>query len=95
VVAVAADLVSPPIGSVKNIPQALEALRQADVDQPGDGEPTGLLLKTASRPLQLEALNVPPLQRLALVRSAVQTCAAQGFTTVQNGLAALEQINGH
>ncbi|MBT8453655.1 MAG: amidohydrolase [Deltaproteobacteria bacterium] len=166
-VAVAADLNSPPIGTVKTIPEALDALRQTDTNQPGDGwligfgyddtmlaekrhftrddldrvsstrpilamhisahmavvnsvalerfgitadtpsppggeirkdpdtgEPTGLLLETASRPLQLEALNMPPLQQIAVVRSAVALYAAQGFTTVQNGLATLEQIKG-
>jgi predicted amidohydrolase YtcJ len=166
-VAVAADLNSPPIGSVKTIPEALEALKEVDAAQPGDdwligfgyddtmleekrhftradldsvsttrpilamhisahmavvnslalerfgitaempdpsggeirkdpetGEPTGLLLETASRPLQLEALNMPPLQQIAVVRSAVDLYAAQGFTTVQNGLATLEQIKG-
>jgi predicted amidohydrolase YtcJ len=61
---------------------------------PATGEPTGLLLETASRPLQLEALNMPPLQQVAVVRSAVELYAAQGFTTVQNGLATLEQIKG-
>jgi len=166
-VAVAADLNSPPIGEVKTIPEALEALKQTDAAQPGDGwligfgyddtmlaekrhftrddldsvsthrpilamhisghmavvnslalerfritaetpdppggeirkdpetgEPTGLLLETASLPVQLEALNMPPLQQIAVVRSAVDTYAAQGFTTVQNGLATLEQIKG-
>jgi len=166
-VAVAADLNSPPIGPVKNIPEALEALKETDAAQPGDdwligfgyddtmleekrhftradldsvsttrpilamhisghmavvnslalerfgitadtpdppggeirkdpetGQPTGLLLETASRPLQLEALNMPPLQQVAVVRSAVDLYAAQGFTTVQNGLATLEQIKG-
>jgi predicted amidohydrolase YtcJ len=166
-VAVAADLNSPPIGLVKNIPEALEALKETDAAQPGDdwligfgyddtmleekrhftradldsvsttrpiltmhisahmavvnslalerfgitadtpdppggeirkdsetGEPTGLLLETASRPLQLEALNMPPLQQIAVVRSAADLYAAQGFTTVQNGLATLEQIKG-
>ncbi|MGB8224522.1 MAG: amidohydrolase [Polyangiales bacterium] len=166
-VAVAADLNSPPIGLIQNIPQALEALKQADADHPGKdwligfgyddtmleerrhltradldsvstsrpilamhisghmaavnslalqhagisaetpdppggeirkdpetGQPTGLLLETAARPLQLEALNMPVLQQLAVVRSAVETYAAQGFTTVQNGLATLEQIKG-
>jgi predicted amidohydrolase YtcJ len=166
-VAVAADLNSPPIGPVKNIAEALEALKETDAGQPGDdwligfgyddtmleekrhftradldsvsttrpilamhisghmavvnslalerfgitadtpdppggeirkdpetGQPTGLLLETASRPLQLEALNMPPLQQVAVVRSAVDLYAAQGFTTVQNGLATLEQIKG-
>jgi len=166
-VAVAADLNSPPIGNVKTIPEALEALKEVDAAQPGDdwligfgyddtmleekrhftradldsvsttrpilamhisahmavvnslalerfgittetpdpsggeirkdpetGEPTGLLLETASRPLQLEALNMPPLQQISVVRSAVDLYAAQGFTTVQNGLATLEQIKG-
>jgi len=166
-VAVAADLNSPPIGTIANIPEALEALKQVDAERPGDdwligfgyddtmlaekrhltradldsvsttrpiiamhisahmavvnslalerfgvtaetpdppggeirkdpetGEPTGLLLETASRPIMLEALNMPPLQQLAVVRSAVDTYAAQGFTTVQNGLATLEQIKG-
>ncbi len=61
---------------------------------PETGEPTGLLLETASRPIMLEALNMPPLQQLAVVRSAVDTYAAQGFTTVENGLATLDQIKG-
>jgi len=166
-VAVAADLNSPPIGTVKTIPEALDALRRTNTEQPGDGwligfgyddtmleeqrhftredldsvsttrpilamhisahmavvnslalerfgitaetpdppggeirkdpetgEPTGLLLETASRPLQLEALNMPPLQQIAVVRSAAARYAAQGFTTVQNGLATLVQIKG-
>ena len=166
-VAVAADLNSPPIGTVKTIPEALEALKLVDAERPGDdwligfgyddtmleemrhftradldsvsttrpilamhisghmavvnslalersgitaetpdppggeirkdpatGEPTGLLLETASRPLQLEALNMRPLHQVAVVRSAVELYAAQGFTTVQNGLATLEQIKG-
>ena len=165
--AVAADLNSPPIGPVKTIPEALDALRLSNEEQPGDGwllgfgyddtmleekrhftreeldrvsttrpilamhisahmvvvnsvaleragitadtadppggeirkdpetgEPTGLLLETAARPLQMEALNMPPLQQIAVVRSASATYAAQGFTTVQNGLATLEQIKG-
>jgi len=165
--AVAADLNSPPIGTVIDIPQALDALREADAEQPGDdwligfgyddtmlaekrhftradldsvsstrpvmamhisahmavvntlalerfgitaetpdpaggeirkdpatGEPTGLLLETASRPIMLEALNMPPLKQLAVVRSAVDEYARQGFTTVQNGLATLEQLKG-
>jgi hypothetical protein len=61
---------------------------------PESGEPTGLLLETAGRDLQLEALDMPPLSQIAVVRSAVDTYAAQGFTTVQNGLATLEQIKG-
>lgn len=166
-VAVAADLNSPPIGDVKTIPEALAALRKVDAAQPGDGwllgfgyddtmlqekrhftradldrvstsrpilamhisahmavvnsfalqrlgitvetpdppggeirkdpktgEPTGLLLETAARPVQLEALDMPPLQQIAVVRSAVGQYAAQGFTTVENGLATLKQIKG-
>ena len=165
--AIAADLNSPPIGDVETIPEAVEALRQVDAAQPGDGwligfgyddtmleekrhftreeldavsttrpilamhisahmvvvnslalerfgitaespdpaggeirkdpetgEPTGLLLETAARPLQMAALNLPALQQVAVVRSAARTYAAQGFTTVQNGLATLEQIKG-
>jgi hypothetical protein len=61
---------------------------------PESGEPTGLLLETAGRDLQLQALDMPPLQQIAVVRSAADTYAAQGFTTVQNGLATLEQIKG-
>jgi predicted amidohydrolase YtcJ len=166
-VAIAADLNSPPIGTVKTIPEALEVLKEVDAEQPGDGwligfgyddtmleemrhftsaeldsvsttrpilamhisahmavvnslalerfnitadtpdppggeirkdpetgEPTGLLLETASRPVQLAALHMPPLQQIAVVRSAAEIYAAQGFTTVQNGLATLEQIKG-
>ena len=165
--AVAADLNSPPIGPVKNIPEALAALGQLQADQPGDdwligfgyddtmleekrhltsadldsvsterpiiamhisahmvvvnsfalklfgidattpdpeggeirkdaatGEPTGLLLETASRSIMLDALDMPPLQQFDVVRSAVETYAQQGFTTVQNGLATLKQIKG-
>ena len=40
------------------------------------GEPTGLLLETASRPLQLAALNMPPLQQIAVVRSVSRTMPA-------------------
>jgi hypothetical protein len=58
------------------------------------GEPTGLLLETASRSVMLDALDMPPLQQLGVVRSAVETYAQQGFTTVQNGLATLKQIKG-
>jgi predicted amidohydrolase YtcJ len=166
-VAVAADLNSPPIGTITTIAEALKALKQVDGAQPGDGwligfgyddtmleemrhftsadldavstsrpilamhisahmavvnslalerfgitaetpdppggeirkdpetgQPTGLLLETASRPVQLEALNMPPLQQVAVVRSAAALYAAQGFTTVQNGLATLAQIKG-
>jgi predicted amidohydrolase YtcJ len=166
-VAVAADLNSPPIGTVRTIAEALQALEQVDAAQPGDGwligfgyddtmleemrhfttadldsvsttrpilamhisahmavvnslalerfgitaetpdppggeirkdpktgQPTGLLLETASRPLQMAALNMPPLQQIDVVRSAAQLYAAQGFTTVQNGLATIEQIKG-
>ena len=166
-VAVAADLNSPPIGTITTIAEALNALKQVDGAQPGDGwligfgyddtmleemrhftradldavstsrpilamhisahmavvnslalerfgitaetpdppggeirkdpetgQPTGLLLETASRPVQLEALNMPPLQQVAVVRSAAALYAAQGFTTVQNGLATLAQIKG-
>ncbi len=165
--AVAADLNSPPIGSVTNIAEVVGALEQLHADQPGDdwligfgyddtvlaekrhltradldhvsterpilamhisahmavvnsfaldllgidsatpdpaggeirkdpatGEPTGLLLETASRPVMLEALDLPPLKQLDVVRSAVETYARQGFTTVQNGLATLKQIKG-
>ncbi len=166
-VAIAADLNSPPIGEVKTIPEALEALRETNATQPGDGwligfgyddtmleerrhftreeldtvsttrpilamhisahmavvnslalerfgigpdspdppggeirkdpvtgQPTGLLIETAARPLQMAALDMPPLQQIAVVLSAAQTYAEQGFTTVQNGLAPLEQIKG-
>jgi predicted amidohydrolase YtcJ len=58
------------------------------------GEPTGLLLETASRSIMLDALDMPPLQQFDVVRSAVETYAQQGFTTVQNGLATLKQIKG-
>ncbi len=165
--AVAADLNSPPIGPITNVAEALAALKQLHVDQPGDdwligfgyddtmleekrhltradldtvsterpiiamhisahmvvvnsfalellgidaatpdpeggeihkdaatGEPTGLLLETASRSVMLDALDMPPLQQLDVVRSAVETYARQGFTTVQNGLATLKQIKG-
>jgi predicted amidohydrolase YtcJ len=165
--AVAADLNSPPIGEVKTIAEALDALKRVDAAQPGKdwligfgyddtmledkrhltkadldsvstsrpvlamhisahmaavnsfalerfgitaetpnptggeirkdpktGELTGLLLETAARPLQLEALDMPPLKQIAVVRSAVDKYAAQGFTTVENGLATLEQIQG-
>jgi predicted amidohydrolase YtcJ len=166
-VAVAADLNSPPIGTIKTIPEALQALKEVDGAQPGDGwligfgyddtileemrhftsaeldevsttrpilamhisahmavvnslalerfgitaetpdppggeirkdletgQPTGLLLETASRPIQMAALDMPPLQQIGVVRSAVELYAAQGFTTVQNGLATIEQIKG-
>ncbi len=165
--AVAADLNSPPIGTIVDIPEALDALQKVDLAQPGDGwligfgyddtmiaekrhltradldsvstarpviamhisahmavvntmalersgitaetpdppggeirkdpetgEPTGLLLETASRPIILDALNMPPLKQLAVVRAAVDEYAAQGFTTVQNGLATLDQLKG-
>ena len=36
-VAVAADLNSPPIGTVRTIPEALDALKETNADQPGDG----------------------------------------------------------
>jgi predicted amidohydrolase YtcJ len=58
------------------------------------GEPTGLLLETAGRPMMLDALAFAPLDQLAVVRKAVATYAAEGFTTVQNGLANLEQLEG-
>jgi len=58
------------------------------------GQPTGLLLETASRPIILEALALPTLKQVRVVRSAVATYARQGFTTVQNGLATLEQMQG-
>jgi predicted amidohydrolase YtcJ len=77
---ITADTPDPPGGEIRKDPETRE--------------PTGLLLETASRPLQLEALNMPPLQQLAVVRLAVELYAAQGFTTVQNGLATLEQIKG-
>lgn len=166
-VAVAADLNSPPIGAIRTIAEALEALERVDTAHPGDGwligfgyddtmleemrhftsadldgvsttrpilamhisahmavvnslalerfgitaetpnppggeirkdpetgQPTGLLLETASRPVQMAALNMPPLQQIDVVRSAAQLYAAQGFTTVQNGLATIEQIKG-
>ena len=164
--AVAADLNSPPIGSVKNVEEAIEALREVDAARPGtgwllgfgyddtmlaekrhltktdldqvsttrpvvamhisahmvvanslaleqfgidadtsdppggeiqrgeDGESTGLLLETAGRPMMLAALKFPPLQQLEVVRAAVDTYAQQGFTTVQNGLATEEQLEG-
>jgi predicted amidohydrolase YtcJ len=165
--AVAADLNSPPIGVIRTIPEALDALKELDAAQPGDdwligfgyddtmleemrhftrhdldevstnrpvfvmhisghmsvinslalerlgittespdppggeirkdpetGEPTGLLFETASRPVQMEVLNMPLPQQLAVVRSAAEIYASQGFTTVQNGLATLDQIKG-
>ncbi|MFW2386776.1 MAG: amidohydrolase [Polyangiales bacterium] len=165
--AVAADLNSPPIGTVKTIPEALDALRKTNEEQPGDGwllgfgyddtvleeqrhftreeldtvstsrpvlamhisahmvvvnslalerfgitadspdppggeirkdpatgEPTGLLLETAARPLQMKALNMTASAQVATVRSAARRYAAQGFTTVQNGLATLAHMKG-
>ena len=61
---------------------------------PETGEPTGLLLETAGRPLLLDALAFSPLDQIAVVRAAVDAYARQGFTTVQNGLATAEQIRG-
>jgi len=58
------------------------------------GEPTGLLLETAGRPMMLEALKFPPLQQVEVVRAAVAIYAEQGFTTVQNGLATEEHLGG-
>lgn len=58
------------------------------------GEPTGLLFETASRPIILEALKLPPLAQVEVLQSAVATYARQGFTTVQNGLADQEQLRG-
>lgn len=164
--AIGADLNSPPIGSVRSIPEAIDALRRIDAARPGDGwiigfgyddtmlaekrhliksdldqvstsrpviamhisghivaanslalgrfdidaetpdpaggeiqkgehgEPTGLLFETAGRPMMLAALKLPPLQQLEVVRDAVDAYAEQGFTTVQNGLANLEQLEG-
>ncbi|MEM7434300.1 MAG: amidohydrolase [Myxococcota bacterium] len=65
-----------------------------EIRKGSDGEPTGLLLETASRDILIEALKMPPMRQLALVRAAVQDYASQGFTTVQNGLAPLDQIKG-
>lgn len=61
---------------------------------PLTGEPSGVLFETAGRPLMLEALQLPPLDQLAVLGSAVATYARQGFTTVQNGLATEEQLVG-
>lgn len=61
---------------------------------PETGEATGLLLETAGRPLLLEALKLPPLWQLEVVRTAVDIYARHGFTTVQNGLATEEQLRG-
>lgn len=165
--AVGADLNSPPIGSVKNVVEAIDALRDVDAARPGtgwllgfgyddtvledqrhltkddldqvsttrpvlamhisahmvavnslalerfgidadtpdpaggeiardpeSGEPTGLLLETAGRPMMLAALKFAPLDQIAVVRAAVDAYARQGFTTVQNGLATEEQLQG-
>lgn len=61
---------------------------------PETGEPTGLLLETASRTMMLDALDLAPLDQMAVVRAAVAEYASQGFTTVQNGLANFEQLKG-
>jgi len=61
---------------------------------PKTGQPTGLLLETAGRPMMLDALGFSPFEQVAVVRSAVRTYAKQGFTTVQNGLATEEQLEG-
>jgi predicted amidohydrolase YtcJ len=58
------------------------------------GEPTGLLFETASRPVILDALKLAPLAQVAVLQSAVATYARNGFTTVQNGLANQEQLQG-
>ncbi len=165
--AVAADLNSPPIGGVVDIPQALDVLRAVDARQPGEGwligfgyddtmlaekrhftaadldsvsttrpimvmhisahmivvnslvlerlgidaetpdpaggeihedpktgEPSGLLLETAGRPVMLEALDMPPLMQLAVLMGAVERYVREGFTTVQDGLATHERIKG-
>lgn len=165
--AVAADLNSPPIGSIQSIDEAISALRSLDESRPGDGfligfgyddttlverrhltradldavsttrpviamhisahmvaansvalelagitqdspdppggeierdadtgEATGLLLETAGRPLMLEALNLPPFDQIAMVRRASALYAAEGYTTVQNGLATKEHMTG-
>jgi predicted amidohydrolase YtcJ len=164
--AVAADLNSPPIGSVTSIAESIRALREVDAARPGKGwlvgfgyddtmlaerrhltkddldevsttrpviamhisghmvvanslaldrfgidpetpdppggeiqrdargEPSGLLLETASRPMLLAAMKFPPFEQLEVVRAAVDEYARQGFTTVQNGLATEEQLEG-
>ena len=61
---------------------------------PETGEPTGLLLETAGRPMMLDALAFSPFEQVAVVRSAVRAYAKEGFTTVQNGLANEEQLEG-
>jgi predicted amidohydrolase YtcJ len=58
------------------------------------GEPTGLLLETAGRPMMLDALSFSPLAQVAVVRAAVAAYAEQGFTTVQNGLATKPHLDG-
>jgi predicted amidohydrolase YtcJ len=58
------------------------------------GEPSGLLLETAGRPMMLEALKLTPLQQIDVVRAAVDAYTREGFTTVQNGLATKEQLEG-
>jgi predicted amidohydrolase YtcJ len=165
--AVSADLNSPPIGEIRNVAEAISALRAVADDRPGsewvmgfgyddtmleekrhltradldavsttrpvlafhisahmvvvnsvalerygigsdtpdppggeirkdaaNGEPTGLLLETAARPVMLDALAFAPLDQLAVLRAAVESYAEQGFTTVQNGYANREQLEG-
>jgi len=65
-----------------------------EIERDEDGEPTGLLLETAGRPIMLTALKFPPLDQIAVVRAAVDAYAREGFTTVQNGLATEEQLKG-
>ncbi len=77
---IGADTPDPPGGEIRK--------------DPGTGEPTGLLLETAGRPMMLDALAFSPLDQVAVVRSAVRTYVEQGFTTVQNGLATEEQLQG-
>ena len=58
------------------------------------GEPDGVLYEHAGHALLLDAMQLPLLDQLAIAREAVRRYAAQGFTTVQNGLAPLAQIEG-
>lgn len=65
-----------------------------EIRRDSNGQITGLLLEMAHKPVYKQLLQFPLFQQFSIIRKAAADYAAQGFTTVQNGLALSKHIKG-
>lgn len=80
--------------AAEGIDESTQEPEGGEIKRDSNGRLTGLLTETAFIPLFLKLTHLSSLEQLKVSRSAVNTYAAQGYTTVQNGLANRNHISG-